>query len=198
MAGNGYTGCQSFRHLEGCREGHWQLGHGSDGEIEAAIVREECGELGRSVPSEGEPSMSSPAQWGGGRDVEIHAWPASKCWWWASVWSMLDTFGPPIPQAALTCGSKTSPLSFFQFEEFFSFSFFTFSLQSWLTLRPWACSLARGQMYSRHMGGRGSTALPALSKNSHGSRESSHFPSRFSPSPSQPGPLLRTSWGHAS
>lgn len=107
-----------------------------------------------------------------GIHAEIHAWPASERWWWASVWSMLDTFGPPIPQAALRCGPLTSPLSFFQFEEFFSFSFFTFSLQAWLTLRPWACSLARGQMYSRHMGGRGNTALPALSRNSHGSRES--------------------------
>lgn len=90
-------------------------------------------------------------------------------------------------------------LSFiFQFEEFFGFSFFAFSLQAWLTRRPWACSLARGQMYSRHMGERGSPALPALSRNSHGSRESSHFCSRFPPSPSQPRPLLRTSWGHAS
>lgn len=43
-----------------------QLGHGADGEIEAEIVREECGELGRSVCSEGEPSTSSPTQWGGG------------------------------------------------------------------------------------------------------------------------------------
>lgn len=39
-----------------------QLGHSADGEIEAGIVREECGELGRSVPAEGEPSMSSPTQ----------------------------------------------------------------------------------------------------------------------------------------
>lgn len=122
-----------------------QLGHGADGEIEAGIVREECGELGRSVPSEGEPSMSSPAQWGGVH-MEIYACPASECWWRASVWNMLDTFSPPIPQAALRCGSLTSPLSFFQSEECFSFSFFTFSLQTWLTLRPWAYSLARGQI----------------------------------------------------
>lgn len=48
-----------------------QLGHGEDGEIEAGIVREECGELGRSVCSEGEPSTSSPAQWGARGDPHM-------------------------------------------------------------------------------------------------------------------------------